>query len=85
MDGLELLASSVIPFLVGLLKKISWIGKKGAPVSAVICGIAFALVTDAFGMIDPDPTTIEAIWSGIKIGGLATGLYAIAKKSPTTK
>lgn len=77
--GLTGLAAVIIPFLVGLLKKIPWVGTKHAPVAAFVCGIVFGAIAYAVGLAPEGATLMQMLVQGAIAGGVSTGLYSLAK------
>lgn len=74
------IAAAIIPFIVNLVKKLSFIGNKYAPVAAFLCGLIAGLIGFFTGIMPEGTTLIQAVMIGIAIGGTSTGLYDTQKK-----
>jgi len=72
-----------IPFLVQQLKKLPFIGSKGAPILTFVLGIAGGVTGYLMGYAPEGMTIVQAILIGVGIGGTSTGLYDVAKKVGT--
>lgn len=71
------LATIVIPFVVQQVKKVEWIGTKGAPIIAFACGVLVGQIAFWIGLLPGTMTQIQATILGISVGGTSTGLYDI--------
>ena len=69
-----------IPFLVQQIKKLNFIGSKHAPVVAFALGIIGGVMAYMVRFTPEDMTLIQAILTGIAVGGTSTGLYDVVKK-----
>jgi LytS/YehU family sensor histidine kinase len=75
----------IIPILVHQIKQIECIGNKFAPVVAFILGIIGGVAGYYLGYAPQGTDLIQAIMTGIAIGGTSTGLYDTGKKLTETK
>jgi hypothetical protein len=78
--GVSGVLAVAIPFIVNYVKKIPFIGNKGAPIIALILGVIGGVAANLLGLAG-DMTLIQSIIAGIGIGGASTGLYDVVKKA----
>lgn len=74
-------ATLLIPVLTQWIKQLKFIGNGFAPLVALVLGAICGVSGYYGGFVDPGTTLLEAIMSGVSIGGTSTGLYSITKSS----